>query len=224
MDNSTISLIFVNYFFEKMSVKKKEKSKKQKVKLVHKYYERTGFYLFVWQNIKKAIIPIIVFITAVYLFNKHVYNINDGLRQFTETFSKTSILSVFLISESILGLIPPEIFIAWAKKTSSPILNASILALLSYTGGLISYFLGRITLKITSVKNYLEVKMADSIKKTKKWGGILILVGALLPLPFSMACTTAGIIKYPFKNVVLLGLFRFVRFTIYAWAIFKVVN
>lgn len=207
-----------------MPQKKKQKSKKQKAKLVHKYYARTGFYMFVWQNVKKAILPIIGVILAIYLFNKYVYNINDGLRHFTETFSRLTVLSVFFISETILGLIPPEIFIAWSKKTEAPVLNLSILAILSYTGGLLSYFIGRTTLKIASVKQYLEVKMAESIKNTRKWGGILILVGALLPLPFSIACMAAGMIKYPFKSVVFLGLFRLARFAIYAWAIFKVVN
>ena len=80
------------------------------------------------------------------------------------------------------------------------------------------------TLRIPSVSEYLEVKMAENLKNTKKWGGILILVGALLPLPFSIACMTAGMIRYSFKNVAFLGLFRFIRFAIYAWAIFKVVD
>ena len=143
---------------------------------------------------------------------------------FTETFSRITVLTVFFISETILGLIPPEIFIAWSKKTPTPVINLSILAILSYIGGLLSYFIGRMTLKIESVKLYLEVKMADSIKNSRKWGGILILVGALLPLPFSIACMASGMIKYPFRNVVFLGLFRLARFAIYAWAIFKVVN
>ena len=207
-----------------MPIRKRKKSKKEKAKLVHKYYERTGFYLFVWKNIKKAILPILGVILAIYLFNKYVYNINDGLRHFTETFSRVTVLTVFFISETILGLIPPEIFIAWSKKTPTPVINLSILAILSYIGGLLSYFIGRMTLKIESVKLYLEVKMADSIKNSRKWGGILILVGALLPLPFSIACMASGMIKYPFRNVVFLGLFRLARFAIYAWAIFKVVN
>ena len=80
------------------------------------------------------------------------------------------------------------------------------------------------TLKIKAVKNYLEIKMAENLKNTRKWGGFLILVGALLPLPFSIACVAAGMIKYSFRNVVFFGLFRFARFAIYAWAIFKVVN
>jgi membrane protein YqaA with SNARE-associated domain len=203
---------------------KREKSQTKRFKLTHKYYKRTGFYSFVGKNLKNAILPILGVILAIYLFNKYVYNINDGLHHFTETFSRVSILIVFFISETLLGLIPPEIFIAWTKKTEEPILNLAILATLSYSGGLISYFLGRMTLKIKSIKEYLEVKMAKNLANTKKWGGILILVGALLPLPFSIACVAAGMIKYPFRNVVFFGLFRFGRFAIYAWAIFKVVH
>ena len=208
----------------KLKRKRRIKTKKEKAKLMHNYYARTGFYLFVWGNLKKAIIPIFGVVIAIFLFNKYVYNINDGLHHFTETFSRLTILGTFFISEILLGLIPPEIFIAWSKKTGDPILNLSILATVSYCGGLISYFLGKAALKITAIKIYLEVKMAESLKNTRKWGGILVLVGALLPLPFSVACLAAGMIKYPFKNVILFGLFRFVRFAIYAWAIFKVVD
>lgn len=204
--------------------KKREKSQGERFKLIHKYYERTGLYSFIGKNLKSAILPILGIILVLFLFNKYVYNINDGLHHFTETFSRVTVLTVFFISETLLGLIPPEIFIAWTKKTEDPIINLAILATLSYSGGLISYFLGRMTLKITTVKEYLEVKMAKNLENTKKWGGILILVGALLPLPFSIACVAAGMIKYPFKNVVFFGVFRFVRFAIYAWAIFKVVH
>src|SRR5210317_870766 len=155
--------------------KKTKRSNKRRAKLVHKYYSRTGFYLFLWESIKKAILPILGIILVIFLFNKYVYNINEGLRNFTETFSRITVISVFFISETILGLIPPEIFIAWSKKTETPILNLSILAVLSYFGGLLSYFIGRMALKVNSVKNYLEVKMADNLKNTHKWGGILIL-------------------------------------------------
>ncbi|MGY0427320.1 MAG: YqaA family protein, partial [Polaribacter sp.] len=127
-------------------------------------------------------------------------------------------------SETLLGLIPPEIFIAWTKKTPDPVLNLAILATLSYAGGLLAYFIGKMALKIKAVQLYLEVKMEKHLKNTSKWGGFLIIVGALLPLPFSISCMAAGMIKYPFKNVMLFGLFRFVRFTIYALMIFQIVN
>jgi membrane protein YqaA with SNARE-associated domain len=209
----------------KIMVKKKRiKSKSDRARLLHNYYSRTGFYMFIWASLKKAFLPIVFVIVGLFIFNNYIYNINDGLQTMTETFSRLGIFTFFFISETILGLVPPEIFIAWSGKTSDPILNLSILATLSYAGGLLSYYIGKTALKIKSVKEYLEVKMAKNLKNTRKWGGILILVGALLPLPFSIACVAAGMIKYPFKNVVFFGLFRFARFAAYAWAIFKVVD
>ena len=209
-------------------MEKKQKRRKKRTafigKRLHNYYGRTGFYLFVWESLKKAFLPIIAIVIGLFLFNKYVYDINEGLETITETFSRVGILITFFLSETLLGLVPPEIFIAWSGKTESPVLNLGLLATLSYLGGLLSYFIGKTALKIKSVKEYLEVKMAENLKNTKKWGGFLILAGALLPLPFSIACLAAGMIKYPFKNVVLFGLFRFGRFAAYAWAIFQVVD
>lgn len=207
-----------------MARKKRKKTKTERAKLLHFYYSRTGFYMFIWESLKKAFWPILAVVIGLILFNNYVYNINDGLHHITETFSRISILITFFISETLLGLIPPEMFIAWAGKTTDPILNLILLATLSYSGGLISYFIGKTALKIKSVKEYLEVKMAKNLQNTRKWGGILILVGALLPLPFSIACVAAGMIKYPFKSVALFGLLRFIRFALYAWAIFNVVT
>ncbi|MDB2661196.1 short-chain dehydrogenase [Flavobacteriaceae bacterium] len=200
------------------------KRRKSKTKLLHQYYRYTGFYTFIGNSLKKSAIPVILIIFGLYLVNKYVFTIDDGLEFLTQTFSRTGVLIVFFISETLLGLIPPEIFIGWSKKTTTPILNLSILATLSYTGGILSYFIGKTIQKINTVKNYLEIKMAKHLKNTGKWGGFLILIGALLPVPFSITCVAAGMIKYPLKGVVLFGLFRFVRFALYAWAIFNVVN
>ena len=203
---------------------KKVFKKKPKHKLLHQYYSYTGFYGFLGNSLKKAIVPILLVVVGLILFNKFVYNINDGLESITENYSTIGILIIFSISESILGLIPPEIFIAWSKKTSEPVITLIILATISYSGGIISFFIGKAALKITVVKNYLEIKMAKHLKNTKKWGGFLIIVGALLPIPFSITCIAAGLIKYPLKGVLTFGLFRFARFAIYALAIFQIVD
>jgi len=141
----------------------------------------------------------------------------------TETYSPLGIISVFFASESLLGLIPPELFIAWSGKSSSPILYLSLLALASYLGGVISYFIGRWMTKIPAVHEAIEVKMAQHIKNTRKWGGFLIIVGALLPIPFAMTSIAAGIIKFPFPSYLMFGLLRFVRFYLYALVIFEMV-
>ena len=198
--------------------------KKSRARLLHQYYSYTGFYTFIGNSIKKAILPVFIVIAALIVFNKYVYNINDALQSITEVFSPTGILITFFASESLLGLIPPEIFIAWSKKTSDPLIYLALLATLSYTGGIVSFFLGKMALRIDSIRNYLEVKMAKNLKNTSKWGGFLIIVGALLPIPFSITCMAAGMIKFPLKGVLLYGSLRFIRFALYGVAIFNMVN
>ncbi len=197
--------------------------KKTRLQLLHQYYSYTGFYKFLGTSLKKALPPILLFIAGLLIVNYFVININDLLLYVTKNYSDYIVFSVFFASESLLGLIPPEIFIAWSDKTSSPILYLSILALLSYLGGVISYFIGKSITKIPSVHEYLEVKMAKHIKNTRKWGGFLIVVGALLPIPFSITSIAAGMIRYSFTSYLLFGLLRFVRFYLYAAAIFNLV-
>ena len=197
--------------------------KKSKLKLVHQYYSYTGFYSFVGLSVRKSVLPISLLIISMLLIHRYIIDFNVLFSLIVETFPSSIIFTIFFVSESILGLIPPEIFIAWAGKSSEPILYLSLLALLSYLGGVISYFIGISISKIPSVYNYLEVKMHKHLKNIRKWGGFLIIVGALLPIPFAITSIAAGIINYKFRYYLLFGLLRFVRFFIFALAIFQMV-
>lgn len=205
-------------------MKKDAKSKKKsRIRLLHQYYSYTGFYSFVWKSVKKAILPIVLFVAALLAIDRWVLDIEQMLVTVTETYSPLGIISVFFASESLLGLIPPELFIAWSGKSESPIVFLSLLALASYLGGVVSYFIGRWMTKIPAVHEAIEVKLAQHIKNTRKWGGFLIIVGALLPIPFAMTSIAAGIIKFPFPSYLMFGLLRFVRFYLYALVIFEMV-
>lgn len=199
---------------------KKKSDKKPRWKLLHQYYTYTGFYSFLGRSLLKATPPIVIFIAVLLGIHFFVIDINTMLDYATENFPDYGVFSIFFASESILGLIPPEIFIAWSGKSEMPWLYLSFLAILSYLGGVISYFFGRGVASIPSVFVYLEVKMAKHIKNMRKWGGLLIIVGALLPLPFAISSIAAGIIKFPFGNYLLFGLLRLLRFAIYGLMIF----
>ena len=199
----------------------KSKSNKSRLQLLHQYYNYTGFYSFVWNAIKKAIPVILLFVIGLYIFN-HFYDINNALIALTETLPIYGVLIFFFTSETLLGLIPPEIFIAWSGNMTSPWLYLSILAILSYFGGLLTYWIGHYITTIPTVHNYLELKMQKQLKNSRKWGGFLIIAGALLPLPFSISCMAAGLIEFPFKNVMVYGSLRLLRFVIYGVIIFNV--
>ncbi len=200
------------------------KTRKSRIKLLHQYYRYTGFYKFIGFSLKKTIIPGLIIVIALLAIDHFVIDLNTALIGLTEAFSISNVLLLFFASESILGLIPPEIFIAWAKKLPAPIIYLSILALLSYLGGIVSYFTGYFITKIPKVKSSIENKMKQHIKNTKKWGGFLIVVGALMPIPYALTSMAAGFIKFRFKTYLLFGLLRFVRFYLYAIAIFNIVQ
>ncbi|WP_019038699.1 YqaA family protein [Psychroflexus tropicus] len=203
-----------------MSKKKKNPNRKSHLRLLHQYYTYTGFYSFLGRSLIKAAPPILIFIAILLGIHFFVIDVNTMLIYVTENFPPVGVFAIFFASESILGLIPPEIFIAWCDKSVSPWGFLSILAVLSYLGGVISYFVGRGIASIPSVFVFLEVKMAKHIKNMRKWGGILIIAGALLPLPFAIASMSAGIIKFPFGSYLLYGILRLARFAIYGALIF----
>ena len=205
---------------KKKDVKSKKKSRLQ---LMHQYYSYTGFYKFVGKSVKKAIIPILLVIAAVVALDFYVLDLNKLLVTVTNTYPPAGIIAVFLASESILGLIPPELFIAWAGKSDYPILYLTLLATASYVGGIISYFIGVSITKIPAIHRQMELNLARHIKNTRKWGGFLIIVGALLPIPFAMTSIAAGIIRFPFVSYLMFGLLRYIRFYAYALVIFEMV-
>lgn len=194
-----------------------------KMRRTHLYYKYTGFYTFVIQSLKKAIIPVLVVIGILVLLNAYVIDFGSLFVYITEHYAPVHILSVFLLTESFLGLVPPEIFIAWSHKMPQPVLYLSLLATMSYLGGIISYVIGKWIAAIPRVYEYLEVKMKQHLRHTRRWGGFLIVVGALLPIPYSMTCMAAGMINYKIQYLLLFGLLRYVRFYLYALAIFNLI-
>lgn len=195
--------------------------KKSRWKLLHQYYSYTGFYSFIGTGLKKAAIPTLVIVLALVYVNYRVEPINVILENFTKNYSDITIFSVFFASESFLGLVPPDIFIAWTKNTPEPILYLALLAVLSYLGGVIAYLSGKALLIIPSFREHMEIKMYKHIANMRKWGGLLIAAGAVLPLPFAMAALAAGMIKFSFRSFLIFALLRFLRFIIYGFAIYQ---
>ena len=190
--------------------------------LLNRYYKITKFYSFLKDTAYKGGSVMVIFILLLLGLEFFFLDINSLLNNLVETYSPQIIFSVFLISETILGLIPPEIFIAWASKLVTPWLFLFVLATLSYIGGVISYFIGNRLFLISAIKNHIENKIAKHIVNLRKWGGVFVLLGAISPIPHSMVSLASGLIKYNFKQYLLWSLFRYVRFAIYALVIFQV--
>ncbi|MDG1916191.1 MAG: VTT domain-containing protein [Flavobacteriales bacterium] len=194
----------------------------KRLSLMNRYFKITQFYTFVKSTAFKGGIIAIIFVLLLLVVDSFIVDIGSVLTNLVEVCSPLVIFSIFLVSESLLGLLPPEIFIAWASKSDYSILFLFLLATISYIGGIISYFIGSRLFLIPAVKDYIEVKIAKHIVNLRKWGGIFVFLGAVSPLPHSIVSMACGLIKYNFKHYLLWSLFRYVRFLVYALVIFQV--
>ena len=190
--------------------------------LLNRYYQITKFYSFLKNTAFKGSVAIIFFILLLVGLELFVLDFNSLLNHLVASYSATFIFSFFLTSETFLGIIPPEFFIAWASKSANPWLFLLILATISYVGGIISYLIGNRLFLIPGIKNHIENKIAKHIVNLRKWGGLFVLLGAISPIPHSLVSLASGLIKYSFKYYLMWSLFRYGRFIIYALIIFKV--
>lgn len=192
--------------------------------LLNRYYRITKFYSFLKDTLFKGGVIIVFFLIIIIGLEYFVLDFNSILNNLVETYSPYLIFSFFLISETFLGLVPPEIFIAWASKSNTPWLFLFIIATMSYLGGIISYFIGNRLFLVARIKNHIENKISKHISNLRKWGGLFVVLGALTPIPHSLVSLASGLIKYNFKQYLLWALFRYARFVLYALVIFKVLD
>ncbi len=193
----------------------------KRLSLLNRYFKITRFYSFIMSTAFKGLAIALIFIFFLFLVDFFIIDIGYLITNLVETCSPIIIYSVFLVSESFLGLLPPEIFIAWASKSSNPFLTLFILSSISYVGGALSYLIGSRLFLIPAIKNHIENKINIHIINLRKWGGLFVFLGAVSPLPHSIVSMACGLIKYNFKRYLLWSLFRFLRFIVYALIIFQ---
>lgn len=195
---------------------------KRRLVRLNRYYKITNFYSFLKDTAIKGGTVVIAFVLLLVALELFVLDINSLLNTFVETFSAKIVFSFFLVSETVLGLVPPEIFIAWSSKSATPWLYLFILATMSYIGGVISYLIGNRLFLVKPIRDHIENKISKHIVNLRKWGGLFVVLGAISPVPHSLVSLASGLIKYNFKHYLLWALFRYVRFAIYALIIFQV--
>ena len=193
------------------------------IKRYHFFYHRKGFYTFLKQvSIKFGVLMGLILLGLI-LFEQFTPGIAFYFAKYSVIVSHELVLAVFFISETILGLVPPDLFIVWAKQFTHPYAVVLLLATLSYSAGLLAYYMGVKLGAIEKISQIINVKFAKQFKMLRSWGGLIIVIAALLPLPYSTMCLGAGMLKYSLKALLILGLFRFVRFFAYAAVLYQVV-
>ncbi|HBE42343.1 MAG TPA: hypothetical protein DDW27_14280, partial [Bacteroidales bacterium] len=127
-----------------------------RMKALHLLNIKKGVYDYMWLTGLKIILIYAAVMVPVVLIGKYLINVTALFNFFSDHLSDPFIFIVFLLSESSLGMIPPDLFVIWSAKFSSPFLLLTILGFLSYLGGIIAYYIGHWLSGQTRIKEYSE--------------------------------------------------------------------
>jgi membrane protein YqaA with SNARE-associated domain len=191
------------------------------LKSYHLLLQRTGGYEFLRSNIIKLLASIVIILGLFYVVDNYIINIDAAMAWVTKALSPAGLMGLFFFSEVSFGFITPELLIVWADETLKPRWMLTLLATLSYSAGIVSYFIGRFWATRKVVRETILQRNAQTMEQLRRFGGLLIVLAALTPLPYPIVCQLSGMNKYPFKYFVGITLVRFLRFGIYGALLFN---
>lgn len=133
-----------------------------------------------------------------------------------------AVFFIFMVSEVVFGIIPPEFFMIWSLRHGDVqifISNVFILTFISYSAGIVGYWFGAY-LNTTKAFNFFKKRVFGKFEEHfNEYGGFLVIVAAMTPIPFAGICMLVGSVRYPFARFLVFALSRCVRFCMYAYVI-----
>ncbi|MEQ8304061.1 MAG: VTT domain-containing protein [Cyclobacteriaceae bacterium] len=182
---------------------------------------------FLFKNLLRGLVWFAVIITVFILLEEYI---QDNFQSHVEEIYDSLILfyGIFTISEIVFGLIPPEFFMYVYVLNHIPlqnyIIDLSALTVISYGAGIVGYYIGRNFSKTPFFKRVSEQYLSQYQKSLRRFGGYLVFVGAVTPVPFSAMCMLAGSIDFPFRSFLLISIARVFRFALYGWMVWSFPN
>lgn len=181
---------------------------------------KTVFFL---RNLSRGLLWLAILVVAFILFN-HYVDIDSSEFLMSLGDKAGLVYFIYFISEVIVGIIPPEVFMAWSleiAKGRNYILDVTLLAIISYAAGVVAYLFG-LYFHRTVIYRYIRRRYLGKFEAYfHQFGGFLLIVAALTPLPFSGICMLTGAVNYSRKSFFILTLFRFLRFAIYGYIMYR---
>lgn len=171
------------------------------------------------RNLAKGLLSLAIVVLSIIFIDR---NVQEENYQWLLDLSAAVVYLVFLISEIVFGIIPPEFFMAWSVKHGlfeTYALDVFSLSIISFGAGVLGYFIGAKFIYAAWLTNFKEKYLKKYEEQLMKYGGFLIFVAAMTPLPFSAICMLVGAYQYHFYKFLRYAIFRFLRFALYAYII-----
>ncbi len=182
---------------------------------------------FLFKNLLRGLLFFVVIITAFILLEEYIQENFEA--HITEIRANPGILyGVYTLSEIVFGILPPELFMMiWILDNIDVwgfVINLGILTIISYAAGVLGYYIGKNFSKTPLYERIRNKYLLQYEKQLRKYGGYLVFVGAVTPIPFSAMCMMAGSVNMHFRTFLLICISRILRFAVYGWMVWNFPN
>lgn len=163
-----------------------------------------------------GLIPIILIFLGFYFVVKNIGTENYDMivSLVDEKFGMPGIfLYVFIVDTLILPLSPDFVFPIVAGMPWYEVVP--VIGLASCLGGWVSYFIGRVLIRVPVIDKWVEKAKNKWGRYISKYGIVFVILSTLTPIPFSTVCMAAGAVQLSSRKVLPCCLFRILRMAVY---------
>jgi len=180
------------------------------------------FYNYFSQNLIRGFVYLLLLVVAVIFVKRYFASQYDAIEHWVSD-DYWLMFTIFLISEVMVGIIPPELFMIWTKDDPAMLYEwvIIVMTLLSIGAGWINFYFGNKIGEMAFFRRFFGKKLKKYRKRYDEYGGGIIIVAALTPLPFALISLIAGSLSYPVKKYLIFSSFRVLRFVVYGLIIWN---
>lgn len=171
------------------------------------------------QTIFSIVIVLAIVFGLAYFFRKELLGFSE---HFVRIFGFLGLFVGMILSDSLPAFVPPDAFLMLAiTGEMDPLKTILSMSVGSIIGGTFAYFIGLYLIPRFHLGRQMVLHYEDKLLPyIRKYGFGAVVLSALTPIPYSWMAYTVGTFKMPYRLFFLGSLFRFVRISVYFYAMY----
>lgn len=171
------------------------------------------------RRLLSGLVALVLLLAAVVVAGIHYESEIQAAAEWTvATLGVPGIIAITTFGDMIVTPFPPDVFLVVIAESSLReywYLVVLGMGLGSSMAGNTGWWLGK-KLGMTRVPQLFLARMRPEDRAlVSRYGSLGVAIGALTPVPFSLTCWMAGMLKLPFSSVWTMTLLRIPRFALY---------
>jgi membrane protein YqaA with SNARE-associated domain len=173
---------------------------------------------FIKKNLRKTVLALIAFFFVMIILGIYFEPLVEGIAiHVYQKLGLVGLSALVFFNDVMVSPLPGDVSLIIISKTELAQhwrWVVLLFGILSVMAGFVGHYLGGALRETKIAQRIFNKKLLEMEENFKKYGKLLLILGAITPLPYSLTVWTAGILRYPRKDLLIPALLRIPRFYI----------